>query len=512
MSNGTLNNRRIAKNTIYIYLRTLVVLFVSLYTSRIVLEVLGAEDYGIYTVVGGIIALMGFFQAAQSKSTSRFITYELGKNGIGESLKKVFSAAFTIHVLMALIAIVICETIGLWIVYHWTKIPPDRMTAAIIVYQFSILVFVIHLIRIPYDSVVIAHEEMSIFAYFSIIEVVLQLLLVWMIKYINTDSLVLYAGMMAFSAFVLLLMYVIYVRIKYPVYVAQLRWDNHISMKLLSFSGWTLLGSGADATTQQGVSLLMNNFVGLVANAAIGLTNQVNVAVSKFVAGFSTAFTPQIIKLYAQDNFTDLNRLISRCSKFSFALCYIMVLPLYCNIELILNIWLGNDVPTYTAGFSRMILICTLFGATSGVFNTTITATGKIKFYQLWISLSFLLDLGCSYLMLFARINPVLVFSSRILTRGVLNMIIGLYFSRRYIGFDISGYCKTTLFKIFVILLVTIIPTYCISLYTDGWLRFIYTTLFSCIAITGSTLYILMNVSERNVILAKLKKHVGISN
>ena len=177
-------------------------------------------------------------------------------------------------------------------------------------------------------------------------------------------------------------------------------------------------------------------------------------------------------------------------------------------MELILNIWLGDDVPTYTAGFCRMILICTLFDATTGVFNTAITATGKIKFYQLWISLSFLLDLGCSYLMLFARINPVLVFSSRILTRGVLNMIIGLYFSRRYIGFDISGYCKTTLFKIFIILLVTIIPTYCISLYTDGWLRFIYTTLFSSMAIVSSTLYILMNEPERNTVLVKLKKRL----
>lgn len=508
MPTDTLNNRRIAKNTVYIYLRTLVVLAVSLYTSRIVLEVLGAEDYGIYTVVGGIIALMGFFQAAQSKSTSRFITYELGKHGVGESLKRIFSTAITIHVMMALTAVVICETIGLWIVYHWTKIPPDRSTAALIVYQFSVLVFVIQLIRIPYDSVVIAHEDMSVFAYFSVIEVVLQLLLVWIIKYVDADSLILYAGMMALSAFVLLAMYFVYVRIKYPIYVARLRWDRTLGAQMLSFSGWTLFGSGTNTATQQGVNLLMNNFVGLVANAAIGLTNQVNVAVSKFVAGFSTAFTPQVIKLYAQEQFQDLNRLISRCSKFSFALCYIMVLPLYCNMEFVLRIWLGNDVPMYTAGFCRMILICTLIDATSSVFNTAVIATGRIKFYQIWISCSFLLDLLCAYLLLRASINPVLVFTSRIATRGLMNMFIGLYFSRKYTGFDIADYGRTILLRIILISVITAVPTYCISLYTAGWLRLISTTLFSCLAVSLSVLYILMDSSERNTVLSKIRKAV----
>ena len=214
---------------------------------------------------------------------------------------------------------------------------------------------------------------------------------------------------------------------------------------MLSFSGWTLLGSGSNALTQQGISLLMNNYVGLLANAAIGLCNQVNVAVSKFVSGFNTAFTPQVIKLYARDNYRELNLLISRSSKFSFALCYIMVLPLLCNMDFILEIWLGDDVPEYTAGFCRMVLICTLFDATTGVYNTAITATGRIRNYQILISLSFLLDLLLSFAMLYRGLEPVLVFSSRILTRGILNMVIGLYFINRYMGFDISGYIHSVL-------------------------------------------------------------------
>lgn len=511
MQDSAANNRRIAKNTIYIYIRTIVVLVVSLYTSRIVLEILGADDYGIYTLVGGIIALMGFFQSAQSKATSRFITFELGKNGIGESLKKVFAASMSIHIIMALVAVFLCETIGLWIICHWTKIPPDRQTAAIIVYQFSILVFCIHLIRIPYDSVVIAHEEMSVFAYFSIIEVALQLGLVFILKYTAGDSLVLYAGLMALSALILLLLYYAYVRVKYPIYSFKYTWDKNLSKRMLSFSGWTLLGSGSNALTQQGVSLLMNNFVGLVANAAMGLSNQVNIAVIKFIGGFSTAFTPQVIKLYAQRNYSDLNILISRASKFSFALCYIMVLPLFCNIDKVLEIWLGSDVPEYTAGFCRMILIGVIFDATSNVFNTAITATGRIKAYQIWISVSFALDLLTSYILLYVGINPVLVFISRIATRGALNMIIGIYYAKLYINYDISNYVKTVILKILLVLLITAIPTGIIYYHSESWSQFFLTSIFSIVATAISVFYILMTKSERHSIMLKIgqKLHHG---
>lgn len=505
MPEGNINNKKIAKNTAYLYIRTFVVLIVSLYTSRVVLEILGASDFGIYTVVGGIIALMGFFQTAQSKSTSRFITYELGKNGVGDSLKKVFAVSMSIHVLAAIFAVILCETVGLWIICNWTKIPLERHTASIIVYQFSILVFCIHLIRIPYDSVVIAHEDMSIFAYFSIVEVALQLGLVLLLKVVNTDHLVLYAGLMVLSALVLLVMYYSYVRREYPIYKFKFIWDNRLSKNMLSFSGWTLFGSGANAVTQQGVSLLINNFVGLVANAAIGLSNQVNAAVGKFVNGFTTAFTPQIIKLYAKKNYTELNRLISQSSKFSFALCYILVLPILYNMEYILGLWLGDEVPEYTAGFCRMILICTLFDATTSVYNTAVTATGKIRFYQICISVSFLVDLVISYYLLYIKINPVLVFSSRILTRGLFNMFIGLYFINRYINFNIVEYVRVVIAKILIVIILTSMPTYLIYTNTSGFGRLFLTTLSSVCLISAAVLYILMSRAERGVVILKMK-------
>lgn len=499
------DNKRIAKNTMYLYIRTIVVLIVSLYTSRVVLQVLGAEDLGIYNVAGGIVALMSFFQVAQTKATSRFITYELGKKSSRDVLRKVFSVCMTLHIAIALIGFVLGETIGLWIITHWTDIPVERQSAAMWVYQFAIAVFCIHMIRIPYDAVVVAHEQMSMFAWMSILEAVLQLGIIFLLMTIYGDSLIYYSASVALVAIVLYLCYYIYVRRKFEAYRFRFVWDKEYSMRILSFSGWTLLGSGTNTATQQGTNLLMNNFVGLVANTALGFAGQVNIAVSKFVNGFSTAFTPQIIKLYAQKDYVALFKLINRSSKFSFALCYLMALPLIVNMGFILSLWLGDDVPLYTKEFCQLILVCTIIDATTGVFNTTITASGNIRNYQISISLSFLLDLVCCSLLLCMRMNPVLVFSSRILTRGIINMMIGLYFMKKYTGFCIHDYCSSILRKICCTIVLTVVPVSCIAMLTSGWLKFVTTSLLSVIIVCGSVYGLLMTATERKVIIAKVK-------
>lgn len=499
------SNVRIAKNTIFLYIRTIVVLLVSLYTSRVVLQILGAEDLGIYNVVGGIVAMMSFFQVAQTKSTSRFITYELGKNSDGNTLQKVFSICMTIHVAIAIIGILFGETIGLWMVTHWIDIPAERQVAAMYVYQFSIVVFCAHIVRVPYDAIIIAHEKMSMFAYMSILEAVLQLGFVFLLMTLSGDSLIYYSMSIALIALILYISYYIYVRKHYETYRFKFFWEKDYGMKILSFSGWTLLGSGANTATQQGVSMLMNNFIGLIANAAMGFASQVNIAVGKFVNGFSTAFTPQIIKLYAQKDYESLNLLVKRSSKFSFALCYLMALPLIVNMGFILSIWLGDNVPMYTKEFCQLILTCTIIDATTGVYNTTITATGKIKYYQIAISISFLLDLVCCSVLLICKINPVLVFASRILTRGIINMFIGLYFIKDYISFDVKGYFAHEISKIIITIIITVIPVAIISYYTDGWCQLILTGIVSVVLVCGSVILIIMNNSERNVIICKIK-------
>lgn len=498
------DNKRIAKNTIFLYIRTIVVLLVSLYTSRVVLQVLGAEDLGIYNVVGGIVTMMSFFQAAQTKATSRFITYELGKHSSNKILQKVFSVCMTIHIIIAIISLIFGETVGLWIITHWTDIPLERQTAAMWVYQFALIVFCCQIVRVPYDAIVVAHERMSMYAYMSILEAVLLLGMAFLLMVTPGDSLIYYSASVAFIAFIIFLCYYIYVRRLFDAYRYKLLWDKEYSMRILSFSGWTLLGSSANTATQQGTNLLMNNFVGLIANAALGFASQVNIAVSKFVNGFSTAFTPQIIKLYAQKEYESMHILMNRSSKFSFVLCYLMALPLITNMGFILSLWLGNNIPMYTKEFCQLILVCTIFDATTGVYNTTITATGKIKYYQTAISLSFLLDLASCYVLLVCSINPVFVFGSRIMTRGIINMLIGLYFVKSYTHFDILNYSKTVLLNIILTMILSILPVYFIAKVTDGWICLISTSLVSVLLITICSLYIIMTQSERQSVLSKL--------
>lgn len=498
------DNKRIAKNTIFLYIRTIVVLLVSLYTSRVVLQVLGAKDLGIYNVVGGIVTMMSFFQAAQTKATSRFITYELGKHSSNKILQNVFSVCMTIHLIIAFISLIFGETIGLWIITHWTDIPLERQTAAMWVYQFALIVFCCQIVRVPYDAIVVAHERMSMYAYMSILEAVLLLGMAFLLMVTPGDSLIYYSASVAFIAFIVFLCYYIYVRRLFDAYRYKLLWDKEYSMRILSFSGWTLLGSSANTATQQGTNLLMNNFVGLIANAALGFASQVNIAVSKFVNGFSTAFTPQIIKLYAQKEYESMHILMNRSSKFSFVLCYLMALPLITNMGFILSLWLGNNIPMYTKEFCQLILVCTIFDATTGVYNTTITATGKIKYYQTAISLSFLLDLACCYVLLVCSINPVFVFGSRIMTRGIINMLIGLYFVKSYTHFDIWNYSKTVLLNIILTMIISILPVYFIAKVTDGWICLISTSLVSVLLITICSLYIIMTQSERQSVLSKL--------
>lgn len=499
------HNARIAKNTIYLYIRTLVVMFVSLYTSRLVLQALGVEDMGIYNVVGGIVALMSFLQNAQTKATSRFITYELGKSSEEKTLTRVFSQCMTIHILLAIGAVFIGETIGLYIVHHWTNIPPERWFATQCVYQFAILTFCIHIIRVPYDSVIVAHEDMSVYAYMSVLEAGLQLLLAWILTKSHVDNLILYAGLMMVIALLLYLCYVAYVKHKRKAYRFRWTWNKKDCLKILSFSGWTLLGAGANTATQQGVSLLFNNFIGLVANTALGLANQVNAAVGRFVGSFTTAFNPQIIKLYAANDTRSLFLLMDRAAKMSFALCYVMALPLIINMDYILDIWL-TEVPPLTADFCRLILLCSVIDATTGVLNTAITATGKIRGYQIGIAISFTLDLICAALLLWCDVNPVLVFASRILTRGIINMFVGLYFSEKRVGYKKAHYFKSVLMPVFVVLLISIPVELSLLAYFEDWQLLLFSVLLSMILVGGGTWFVLFSKQERSRISAMILK------
>lgn len=493
---GNSSNKRIAKNAILLYIRTIIVLIISLYTSRLILKALGMEDLGIYNVVGGIVALMAFFRTSLSKATSRFITYKLGENASDQSLCRIFSSAMTIHIIIAVIAVVLGETIGRFILEHWTDIPVNRQNAAFWIYQCALVIFCLQILTSPYESIVIAQENMSVFAYMSILSSVLKLLIVYILFVCSFDRLILYGVLMVTMDALILFIYFLYDKIKYPVFSFYFIWDNDYSKRIFAFSGWTLLGSSANAVTQQGVGLLFNNFVGLIANTALGFANQVNAAVLQFVNSFQIAFNPQIIKLYAQGEVPKMHILLLRASKFSFILSYVLALPLIANMGYILNIWLGV-VPQYTIEFCQLILICCVIDSLSGVFNTAITATGNIKGFQIGISLTFTLDLITASILLLCHLHPALVFGSRIMTRGLINMCIELYFVKKQLAFDLCLYLKTVITPILITMLVTIPSVYIVCLYTEGITKLMVTTSITVILLILSTYVIFLNKDEK---------------
>lgn len=504
------SDQRIAKNALLLYARTFIVLCISLYISRLVLDALGAVNVGIYNVVGGIVTLMAFFQTALIKSTGRFITYDLGAETTIEQKRSTYAACLGIHVWIALILILLGETVGLWIFHNYTVIPAERLVAAKIIYQLALFTFSIQMLSVPYSAAIIAHERMSVYAVISIMEAVLRLIGVMIIPFIPGDALILYGVIVALVALVSSSMNMGYVLSKMQEYRTRPSWEKGLSTRILAFSGWTMLGSATNTGTQQGVALLFNNFVSLIANAALGFANQVNAALAQFVNSFTTAFNPQVIKLCAAQDYDALHRLMTMASKISFVLAYIMALPLIVNMDYLLHLWLGN-VPQYTTEFCQLILVCTVIDATTGVYNTAITATGQIRNYQIAISLSFTLDLLLAFLLLKAQIHPALVFGSRILTRGFINMGIGLYYTRSLIAFDIKRYTLQALVPIMLVLLITIPVNYGLRLCFDALPLLIISTAVDCILIIVLGYLIVLNSSERTAVKNTIKQKLHVA-
>ena len=335
----TANNKRIAKNTLYLYFRMLLIMGVTLYTSRIVLNALGVEDFGIYNIVGGVVILFSFINNALSSATQRFLNFEIGRGDV-LGTKRVFSMSLTIHLFVALFVVLLAETVGLWFLNTQMNIPTERMAAANLVYQFSILTVCISFVQIPYYASVVAYEKMSFFAYIAIIEVILKLLIVVLLIYVGFDKLRLYSILTFLVAVLVFVCYKYYCNTRLDLSRYKYFWDKILFSKLLNFSGWMLFGAAAGVSATQGVNILLNIFYGVTVNAAMGISTQVNSAVNKFVSNFQTAFMPQITKLYAIGDFEHLRKLIGQSSRFSFLLLFALACPLMLNIDFVLKLWL----------------------------------------------------------------------------------------------------------------------------------------------------------------------------
>ena len=375
------NNKRIAKNTLLLYFRMLVTMAVSLYTSRVVLNILGVEDFGIYNVVGGIVAMFGFINGSMTSATQRYLTFELGQNNRAQ-LTKVFSTSLSIHGIISFLIIVLAETVGLWFLWNKMQIPADRMNAAFWVFQCSVAASVIMIMSVPYNAAIIAHERMSAFAYISIIEVSLKLLIVCFLRYFHTDKLILYAALIVIVQFLIRLCYSWYCNRHFNETKYRWSWDKGLFKEMTGFASWNMFGSLAAITFTQGLNLLLNMFFGPVVNAARGIAVQAQTAIGQFSSNFQTALNPQITKSYATG---DMLLLLS--------------LPVLIETKAILTLWL-KIVPDHTVVFLRIMLCTTWVYAVSNPLITAASATGKIKLYQSVVGGLLLLILPISYLCL----------------------------------------------------------------------------------------------------------------
>lgn len=371
------SNRRIAKNTLALYVRMFLTMVVGLYTSRVVLATLGVEDYGVYGVVGGITSMLGFLNASMSGATSRFLTFELGR-GDKKRLENTFSSAMIVHMGIAAVVLVLAETVGLWFLCHKLVIPPERMTAAHWVYQLSILSSMLAITQVPYNATIIAHENMNVYAYVEILNSVLKLLIVYLLTIGDFDKLILYAVLMLAVSVTVMMTYRIYCVRHYSESHFHWVWDKTYLKPLLSFSGWDLYGNMSVTVRQQGINFLINMFFGVVFNVASSIATTVNGMVTGFAYNLIQAFRPAIIKEYAAGNIKEMEIMIGNAAKYTVLLFGCMLTPLIFELPFVMELWLGN-VPEKAVDFCRLLLIASLFNLINNVIGIGIHATGNIK-------------------------------------------------------------------------------------------------------------------------------------
>lgn len=374
-------SQRIALNTLFLYARLLLMMVISLFTSRVVLDCLGEDNYGIYNVVGGVVAMFAFIQNSLIIAIQRFITFEIG-TGNKEKLRKVFSTSVNIQFLIAIIIFILTETVGLWFLNTKMSIPEGRMDAANFVLQCSIITTIIGLITVPYNATIIAHEHMDVFAYFSIIEAVLKLVIAYMIYLSLFDKLKSYAILILCVSILMQLIYGFYCRRRFEEAHFSFGLDKKLFKEMASFAGWSFVGNTSSMLNSHGVNMLINVFFGVKVNAARAVAIQVESAVHQFVNGFTTAINPPITKSYASNDLKYLHLLICRGSKFSFFIMLIMAVPIIIESDTILSLWL-KEVPSYTSIFLKLVIIYSLITSLANSMVTGILATGKIKRYQI---------------------------------------------------------------------------------------------------------------------------------
>lgn len=496
------NNKRIAKNTIFLYFRMAIIMLVSIYTSRVVLATLGIEDFGIYNVVGGVVSMLGFLNGAMSSATSRYITFEMGRGNTGK-LAHVFRVSVNVHAMLAVLIVVLAETIGLWYFHHKLVLSPERVRAAMWVYQCSIVSTVVAIMSVPYNATIIAHEKMSAFAYISIIEVVLKLLVVFALYVIPFDHLIIYALLLVAVQLVVRSCYTIYCNKHFEEAHYRLDWDGKLTKEMMSFAVFSLWGNLAVVLYTQGLNLMLNAFFGPVVNAARAVAVQVQHAVQQFISNFQTALNPQITKSYAAGDYGFMFNLMYRSARFSFFLMLILALPILLETDFILNLWL-KEVPAHTVTFLRLILLTSLTYTMSNPLIVLAQATGKVKKYQMIAGGVLLLILPISYVCLRLGMPAWSVFLVHFCIE-TFDLFVRMYLLRSMANLSMRAYCKNVcLPAISVSALSAVVPLLLRLVVPDTWWAFAVVCLVSIASTFCVVSYIGLTAHERQFVFSKV--------
>ena len=496
MSDTSSANKRIAKNTLVLYVRMLFTMGISLFTSRVILQTLGVEDYGISSVVGGVISMFTFINAAMVSSTQRYLNFELVR-GDANQLRSVFSTSLQIHALIALAIIVLSETVGLWFLNEKLVIPEARMTAAMWVYQCSILSCAVSIMSTPYNAVIVAHEKMSAFAYISILDVSLKLLVVYLLVVLPFDKLIVLAILNLLVQLFIRYIYTIYCHRHFPESYFQFRFNKTLFKEMFGFAGWSFWGNLAAILYTQGLNMMLNIFFGPIVNAARGIAVQVQSAVQQFVGGFQTALNPQITKNYASNNLPQMHSLMFRSARFSFLLLFFLSLPVLMETNFILTLWL-KTVPDDAVVFTQIMICISLIYTTANPCVIANQATGKVKIYQMVVGGILLLILPISYVVLKLGAPAYSVFIVHFCIES-LAQFSRMYMLRKLIHLPLWQYMKNIYIPIVsTVVIAIILPLVVRMQVAEGWLRFLAVG-FTCVLSVGASSYFIGFTKQERV-------------
>lgn len=498
------NNQRIAKNTLLLYVRMFFMMAIALFTSRVILQTLGVTDYGINNVVGGLVAMFSLLSGSLSGAISRFITFELGK-GRFDRLKTVFCTSVNIQLIMAAIIVFVAEIVGMWFLNYKMNIPADRMYAANWVMHCSILAFAVELVSIPYNASIIAHEKMSVFAYISIIEVVLKLVIVYMLYISPFDKLISYTVLFLCVAIIIRIIYGNYCSRHFAECRYQMRLDKHLFKEMASFAGWNFFGNTAYMLNTQGVNMLINIFFGVTVNAARGIAVQVDGAVNQFVNNFMTALNPQITKSYAAGETDAMVKLVCRGSRFSFFIMLLFIVPFELEADTILKIWLGV-VPEQAPVFLRLVLLASMSNIFGNTLYTAMMATGKIKRYQVLVTIYGCLVFPLSwiaYKMGMPAYTTYIIFAFIYFTLNAIRLME----LKRVMNFPIMTFVNSVLWRILLVALVAFTLPYAVHSFIDNNIVRLITVCVVGVAWTAVVSFLLgLDKHERQFFMQKARE------